>query len=126
MQQWRDTYNNNRPHEALEMKVPVAVYTPSPRTFPSQLPEIVYPGSDIVRLVSGNSGINVGGVRYAIGRAFRGQPVALRPTPNDGLLDVYYCHQRVGRIGQKNPGPMQRVVTDLPPAAGSADTEKVS
>jgi hypothetical protein len=37
----------------------------------------------------------------ALGNAFAGLRVALRPTTTDGLLDVYHCHQWVGSIDLK-------------------------
>ena len=90
---WREIYNMQRPHEALALSVPAQRYTPSPRTYPASPPEIVYPKGDIVRKVSGNSGIDLHGKRYGIGKAFRGQPVALRVTAVEGLWDVYYCQR---------------------------------
>ena len=98
---WRETYNAERPHEALQMAVPATRYCPSPRNYPEKLPEVIYGPQDIARKVSGNSGVVFEGQRYAIGRAFRGQWVALRATPTDGVWDVYYCQQRIGQIDQR-------------------------
>jgi transposase InsO family protein len=123
---WRETYNTQRPHEALDMRVPAALYTPSPRSFPTTLPEVVYPDSDLVRKVSGNSGINVDGRRFAIGRAFRGQNVGLRPTTVDGVWDVFYCKHRVGRIDVRNPGPMLRTADEIPAAVAVDEASPVA
>ena len=30
-----------------------------------------------------------------ISRALEGQYIALRPTKDDGLIDVFYCHQKI-------------------------------
>lgn len=40
---WREMYNTQRPHEALDLAVPAGRYHPSPRSFPKKLPEIVQP-----------------------------------------------------------------------------------
>ena len=48
---WRDDYNYERPHEALEMQPPISRYQPSPRTFPEVLPPILYDYRDIIRKV---------------------------------------------------------------------------
>jgi transposase InsO family protein len=104
---WREIYNGQRPHEALGMAVPASRYRPSPRSYPEPLPAVAYGASDVVRKVSGNSGIIFQGKRYAIGRAFRGEWVALRATPIDGIWDVYYCQEH---IGQLDPGAGQKMI----------------
>jgi transposase InsO family protein len=105
---WRDIYNTQRPHEAIDLNVPAKRYHPSPRALPATLPQIVYPPGDLVRVVSNNNGIGLHGKRYGVGRAFRGQAIALRPTSVDGLWDVYYCSQRVGSLDERNRSPMNR------------------
>jgi transposase InsO family protein len=109
---WREIYNTQRPHEAIGMQVPAKRYAPSPRNYPKKLPELVYPKSDLVRKVSDNSGVNLNGKRYGIGKAFRGQTIALRSTSLDGIWDVYYCQHRVGRLNEKTGLPMTRAQTD--------------
>lgn len=37
---WRAVYNQERPHQALELAVPASRYHPSPRPFPAELPAI--------------------------------------------------------------------------------------
>lgn len=39
-----------------------------------------------------------GALRFHVGKALHGQPVALRPTEIDGVLDVSFCQHRVERI----------------------------
>lgn len=95
---WRDVYNLQRPHQALDMAVPASRYGCSPRPFPSSLPSIEYGPDDVVRQVKRCGEIKYRGRTFTVGHAFRGYPVALRPTSTDGLLDVFFCHQRVGRI----------------------------
>jgi transposase InsO family protein len=41
--EWRKEFNEVRPHEALGMKTPASYYEASPRAYPAELPEIVYP-----------------------------------------------------------------------------------
>ena len=117
---WREIYNTQRPHEAIGMDVPIKRYHPSKRDYPSTLPEVIYPPTDLTRKVSANSGIQLDGKRYGIGKAFRGQSIGLRPTAIDGVWDVYYCRHRVGQINQHTGGPMTRAPSD--PLAAFADT----
>lgn len=95
---WRDLYNCQRPHEALAMEVPANRYLPSVRAFPETLPPIEYDATDIVRKVRGWGHIKYRSKDYYVGQAFTGLFVALRATAYDGLLDVYFCNQRVTQI----------------------------
>lgn len=99
--EWREIYNCVRPHQALEMKTPVTRYRVSPRSYPEQLPPIEYGPEDIVRRVQGKGDINFNGQIYVIGKAFRGQPVALRPTNIDGIFEVFYCQQCIKKIDER-------------------------
>jgi len=100
---WRDEYNTERPHEALEMAVPASRYSISPRGFPRTLPKPEYAPADQVRRVHKGGRIGFLGREYRIGKAFRGEYVALRYTLVDGVLDVYFCNQNLGRINLREP-----------------------
>ncbi len=95
---WRDVYNYERPHEALEMLSPISRYQPSPRTFPEVLPPILYDCGDIIRKVDAAGKIYFRNRIFRVGRAFRYNPVALRPMQSDGDYEVIYCHQKVAQI----------------------------
>jgi transposase InsO family protein len=98
LKRWRDEYNHERPHEALDMSVPASMYAASPREYPSELPPIEYGPTDKVRKVQQDGCIYFGGRMYLVGKAFRGYPVAVRPTAEDGILDVYFCHHKIVHI----------------------------
>lgn len=55
LDKFREEYNQVRPHEALQMQTPAAVYRPAKRKFPPRLPEPEYPDTMLVRSV-GNQG----------------------------------------------------------------------
>jgi transposase InsO family protein len=95
---WRDIYNFERPHEALQMQSPISRYQPSPRPFPEVLPPILYDTGDIVRKVDASGKISFHNRSFRVGKAFRYNPVALRPTQVDGDYDVVYCHLKVAQI----------------------------
>ena len=99
---WRLVYNLERPHEALDLAVPASRYRVSPRSFPETLPPIVYGPSDQVRKVQAEGWISFRGQDFHLGRAFRGEAVALRPTCNDGVWEVVFCSQRITKIDLKN------------------------
>ena len=54
---FRHEFNHERPHEALQMKVPAELYRPSDRPYPKYLKSFVYPGHYEVRKVSTNGGV---------------------------------------------------------------------
>jgi transposase InsO family protein len=96
---WREVYNCTRPHEALGMQVPAERYRPSSRPFEEVLPPIEYGPDDSVRQVQQQGWVSFRGRDFRVGRAFVGQPVALRPAPDaDGHFDVFYCHQRIAAV----------------------------
>lgn len=98
---WRETYNGQRPHEALDLATPIERYAVSPRTFPEQLPPIEYGPADTVRRVYDGGHISFRNREYHVGKAFRGHPVALRPTLRDGVHEVYFCTHRVAWLDQR-------------------------
>lgn len=103
LDRWRDVYNLQRPHQALQMAVPASRYHPSPRSFPEVLPPIEYGPEDIVRKVQAEGLISYQNRTFRLSKAFRALPVALRPTSEDGILDVFFCHQKVARIDLHQP-----------------------
>jgi transposase InsO family protein len=98
---WRDIYNLERPHEALGMATPASRYQASRRQFHENLPAIEYAPSDVVRKVGPDGYFQYKKVTYKISQAFTNYPVALRPTSQDGILDVFFCHQKVAGIDLK-------------------------
>lgn len=95
---WRLVYNHERPHDALGLATPGERYRPSARPFPECLPAIEYGPGDSVRKVSEIGFISFNSRRWRIGKAFRGQPVALRATKIDGVFSVHFCTHRIATI----------------------------
>jgi transposase InsO family protein len=94
---WRKIYNEERPHEALGMAVPIERYQPSTREYTDRLPSIEYGLSDIVRCVDGKGYIRFKAMKIFISEGLKGFPVALRPMDEDAY-DVYFCHHKVKEI----------------------------
>jgi transposase InsO family protein len=95
---WRSVYNHERPHEALGMAVPASRYRASERTFPEVLPEWEYGPGDAVRKVSCDGTISFRGRPHDLGKPFRGERVAVRPTTEDGVWEVYFGVHRVAQV----------------------------
>lgn len=95
---WREMYNHIRPHEALAMPVPASRYQESPRLFPETLPAVEYDLGEIVRSVDERGRMVYGGQWFRVGKGLIGNRVALRPSTEDGVIDVYFCRQRISQL----------------------------
>ena len=95
---WRDFYNLERPHHALQLDTPVSRYLPSSRSFPETLPPLDYGPDDQVRSVDVSGRISFQGRRLRVGRAFTHKQVALRPTQTDSVWNVHFSIQRIKTI----------------------------
>lgn len=101
---WRPIYNWERPHQALEMAVPGQRYRSSPRPFPESLPPVEYGPEDVVvRKVQADGTITFHSSIFRVGNAFRGLPVALRPTSEDGVWDVFFMTHLIAQADFKEP-----------------------
>ena len=102
--EFRNCYNTERPHEALELRVPACCYQPSQRAMAPRLPEVQYLAEDLVRLVRTKGEVKFKGHLFYVGQAFGGQQVAFRPTTNDGCFDLFFSWKKIGRLDlQKVP-----------------------
>jgi len=97
--QWRTVYNVKRPHQALCMQTPVERYRPSRRPMPKTVPAPQYGLNDQVRSVHSGGFVKFKGKEFRTSQALHGELVALRPVDDqDGVYDVFLCHQRVDRF----------------------------
>jgi transposase InsO family protein len=102
---WRPVYNHQRPHEALGLQVPASRYRISPRPFPEVLPTWEYGPGDQVRKVSVDGTISFRGRPVELGKAFRRESVAVRPTTTDGVWGVYFGVHRVAQVDFRVQNP---------------------
>ena len=109
---WREVYNFERPHEALQMATPASRYRPSGRSFQESLSPIEYGSKDQVRKVQQGGKISYGNREYGLPKAFCGQYVALRPTAQDGLMEVFFCNHTIMYVDLKNHS--SKSVTHVP------------
>jgi hypothetical protein len=96
--QFRTSYNTERPHEALDGAVPASRYRMSPRSLPATLPPLVYDAGDRVCRVHPNGEIVVDRHRVYVGGGLAGLAVAVRPTLVDNVLTVRFAQQEIATI----------------------------
>src|ERR1017187_6032644 len=97
MDTFREEYNQVRPHEALEMQTPAAVYQPSERTFPERLPEPEYPQSMIVRSVRHHGNFRWKRHDVFLSQVFWGERIGLLPE-DDRWFTIYFAEIPVARF----------------------------
>ena len=95
---WRTIYNTRRPHQALGQEVPASRYGVSSRPMPDTVPGIEYPPGDIVRKVSPRATIGFKNRLWNVPKAFRGEPVAIRPRDKDGQYGIFFGAKRIATI----------------------------
>jgi len=83
---FRREYNEERPHEALGMQTPAAVYTPSPRPYPARVPEPEYPSAMQVRRVQRKGQFDWKHRDVFLSEVLWGERVGLEPVD-----DRYWC-----------------------------------
>lgn len=96
--EWRDCYNLERPHEAIDMSTPVSRYRHSHRAYTGKLLQPEYHSEDKVRKVNKDGIIKLLGAPYFIGRPFSEQTIGIRPSETDGMFKVYFYQQHVAKI----------------------------
>ena len=89
---WRDIYNLERPHDALDLATPATKYQVSQRLFPEVLPPLEYEPTDLVRRVHDKGRLQLVGRIFKVPKAFKGMPVAIRPTTDDGVWNGLLRH----------------------------------
>lgn len=98
---FREEYNTERPHEALGQGTPADHYTPSPRAYPAQLPELVYPAHYERRYVSANGGIRWQNQWVNVSHVLAGEHVGLEEVA-DGVWSVYFGPVLLGRFDERD------------------------
>ena len=98
---FREEFNNERPHEALDQQTPASHYRPSNREMPSKLAPLVYPDRFEVRYVSANGGIRWNRGWINVSTVCIGEYVGLEEIDNE-IWNVYFGPLRLGRLLERH------------------------
>ncbi len=93
-------YNDERPHEALQMLTPSDCYSCSTRQFPSRLPQVYYPEHMLPTYVRLHGDINYKGRRLFTTESLQGEYVGIEQMDEDTSL-LWYCNYLLGRIDHR-------------------------
>jgi putative transposase len=93
-------YNEQRPHEALQGRVPADLYVPSGRPLPPRLPRLEYAAHCEVRVVASNGDIAWKGRRLFVSAALAELPIALEEI-DDALFTVWLGSVALARFDER-------------------------
>jgi len=98
---FREEFNHERPHEALDQQTPASCYSASPREMPSKLPPLEYPDRFEVRYVSANGGIRWKKDWINVSTVCIGEYVGLEEI-DDGIWNIYFGPLKLGRLIERH------------------------
>ena len=89
-----EEFNTERPHQALQMKTPAEVYTPSPRIY-AGLPDVEYPAHDASHIVTFCGRLCHRGKKINLTQALAGQRIGIKQT-DDKIWLVSFMNYDLG------------------------------
>ncbi len=98
---FRGEFNQERPHEALQMQTPASLYVPSARPMPARLPAPEYPGHYLVRRVSRAGTFRFKNRQLFLSDALIHEPIGLEEI-EDGLWSLYFCQVLLARLDERD------------------------
>jgi hypothetical protein len=93
---FREEFNQVRPHEAIGMKRPGEIYQASNRTMPAKNESYDYPSHYLVRRVSRAGTIRVLQKQIFVSKTLQEDYVGLEEV-DDGVYDLFFCFYQIGR-----------------------------
>jgi transposase InsO family protein len=104
---FRQVYNEERPHEALDQRPPATRYAASARPYPERVPPLSYPETYIVRRAHPSGEIKWRGGRVRISQALAGEPVGVEEI-GDGVWRVWFGPVELGYLDARRPARLHR------------------
>lgn len=108
-QRWVRQYNEQRPHEALGLKVPAQRYRPNHRSWTERRQPLRYPREWEARRVKTNGDISWRGQARFIAEALAGERIGLQPARR-GIWRVHFGPWLMGELRAHERGGMRPVV----------------
>ena len=96
---FQQEYNEERPHQGLQLKTPAECYAASPREYPSRIEEPQYPAEyEVRRVASGQIRWRVR--KVFVGKGLDGERIGLEEI-GDGLWRVWFSFYELGRFDER-------------------------
>lgn len=97
--QWRQEFNTQRPHEALNMATPAEIYRPSEKVYQGT-PEVLDYADRETRRVSGTGTIKFDGYSIPISSALSGWDVALGECREE-RIEIWFANLLLGTVDKR-------------------------
>jgi putative transposase len=97
---FRREYNEERPHQGLEMATPASLYERSPRAYPARVKSPEYANDRMVRTVGSCGRIRWNGERVFITKVLANEPIGVEGV-EDGIWRLWYGNYVIGWLDER-------------------------
>lgn len=102
--QYREFYNNIRPHHALKLDTPSQHYVRSSREYPSQISRWEYPEGAEIRRVKSTGYFNWDGQGYYLSEALGGKEIMIRKSRTENCIKIIFREFQIAKIDTEQRG----------------------
>lgn len=110
---WREKYNNIRPHEALGMKTPGQVYIASPRAYPEKIQDWEYGGEYHVIKVNSWGYARFDKWQVYLSETMIDKYIEFRPSPDGEFFFACYRNFKIAEFNTQNGELIRRIISRL-------------
>lgn len=110
---WREKYNNIRPHEALGMKTPGQVYIASPRAYPEKIQDWEYGGEYHVIKVNSWGYARFDKWQVYLSETMIDKYIEFRPSPDGESFFACYRNFKIAEFNTQNGELIRRIISRL-------------
>lgn len=96
--EYREFYNNKRPHFALNLDTPASHYKHSEIKYPEKIEKWDYPYGTEVHKVKSSGYITFQGQGYFLSEGLANKEIGILPSDDDGVFNVIFRQFRVAKI----------------------------
>ena len=100
--EYREFYNNKRPHFALNLDTPASHYKHSEIKYPEKIERWDYPYGTEVHKVKSSGYITFQGQGYFLSEGLTNKEIGILPSDDDGVFNVIFRQFRVAKIDTIN------------------------
>ena len=110
---WRDSYNCERPHEALGMKCPAAIYVPSARIYCDAVESYTYGGAFHVIKVNSWGYVRFDRFQIYLSETMAGEYIEFRPHRDRDTFVACYRNFAIGEFDARTGELLHRRISRL-------------
>ena len=100
--EYKDFYNKQRPHFALNLDTPAQHYQKSKTKYNEHISQWKYADNAETRIVKESGYVSFEGQGYFLSEGMRGKEIAIVDTETDGVFDILFRQFRVAKLDWNN------------------------